>query len=190
MVNLVERAKEFATLAHKGQFRKYAPPGQDPEPYTEHLRRVAERIAQLPDATDEDRAIGWLHDTMEDCGVGYDQLEEQFGRVVALGVLWLSNPSKHYSALSRAERKRIDLNFISVSPANSQTKKGIDRIDNLRSVALAEPDFQRMYLQESIDLLYKGIQDADTVVWSELENIIFEIGQRLNFKIGQRINRS
>lgn len=56
-VSLVNRAKELAYRAHAGQVDKAG------RPYIEHLSRVADAVADDPEA----EAVAWLHDVLEDC---------------------------------------------------------------------------------------------------------------------------
>lgn len=70
MENKIEKAKEFATKAHKGQVRK----GRG-SPYTEHLEEVAKILMDM-DASENVICAGWLHDTVEDTGVSLEQLTQ------------------------------------------------------------------------------------------------------------------
>lgn len=73
----VERALDFATEAHEGQRRKSG------APFIEHPIATAEYLAALHiDANTLAAAL--LHDTMEDCGVQYKELERRFNADVAM----------------------------------------------------------------------------------------------------------
>lgn len=84
-LGLVERAEAFARYRHEGQTRKFSK-----TPYAEHPAAVARLLAEY---TDKDYllAAAWLHDTMEDCGVTYDDLAAEFGPYVASLVFQLTN---------------------------------------------------------------------------------------------------
>jgi guanosine-3',5'-bis(diphosphate) 3'-pyrophosphohydrolase len=71
-MNTVERARIFAMAAHSavGQTRKYTG-----EPYWTHTQAVADRVAQLADATEEQIAAAHLHDTLEDTAVTFDLIQ-------------------------------------------------------------------------------------------------------------------
>ena len=62
MNDLVRRAREFATSAHKriGHRRKYSQ-----QPYDAHLKAVANLVAEVSD-DQQMIAAAWLHDTVED----------------------------------------------------------------------------------------------------------------------------
>lgn len=61
---LVALAEQIARRAHTGQR------DQAGEPYIEHPRRVAGRVAGDPEA----EAVAWLHDVVEDCPVSLQDL--------------------------------------------------------------------------------------------------------------------
>ena len=73
----LEKAVEFATRAHEGQVRKATD-----VPYIEHPLEVLDIVKELTE--DEDvLCAAVLHDVLEDCGIGYEKLEEEFGERVA-----------------------------------------------------------------------------------------------------------
>lgn len=66
-VDIVQLAQGIAAVAHRGQVDKVG------EPYIEHPRRVAERVAAAGGSA-EAVATAWLHDVLEDCDVTGDDL--------------------------------------------------------------------------------------------------------------------
>lgn len=73
---LIERAYRRAEQAHEGQVRKSG------EPYFTHCVAVATILADMKlDA--EAIAAGLLHDTVEDTDITYDDIKNEFGRVIA-----------------------------------------------------------------------------------------------------------
>ena len=75
-IALIERAANFATEHHAGQFRKSG------EPYIIHLINVAYILAELQ-AGPSTIAAGFLHDTIEDTGVSKEELAQQFNEEIA-----------------------------------------------------------------------------------------------------------
>jgi (p)ppGpp synthase/HD superfamily hydrolase len=75
--SFIQRASEFAAEAHKDQFRDGGK-----VPFIEHPMLTASIISLVTD-DEEIIAAAWLHDTMEDCGVTFNQLEDKFGHRVA-----------------------------------------------------------------------------------------------------------
>ena len=92
---MIEKARRFAEMAHKGQVRKY-----NGQPYFTHPERVARRLEGLGYGP-EMVAAGYLHDVVEDCGVKIEEIRVVFGDKVADLVSGLTNPSKGMKA-SRA----------------------------------------------------------------------------------------
>src|SRR5580704_307796 len=72
---LEEQARKFATAAHArvDQKRKYTN-----APYITHPAAVVEIMRSVPH-TEEMLAAAWLHDTVEDCGVGIAAIFRYFG---------------------------------------------------------------------------------------------------------------
>lgn len=177
-------AIEFATAKHAGQFRKYSPPGESPEPYIMHPLRVMRRVVEYLENTPAVRSfdslrkympiVAVLHDVVEDCGVDNYEIERRFGACVAAGVRWLTKESLAdvFKSKSRAERRAIDLIQIRRAPREWQIIKMFDRIDNLRSMKYAPAEFvTKLYIPESKDLL-KIIGAADEQVAKELFDAI------------------
>jgi (p)ppGpp synthase/HD superfamily hydrolase len=57
------------------------------------------------------------------------------------------------SAGSRAERKKIELRYLSGQSPSAKLIKAYDRMDNLRDILHAGRDFARLYARETIDLV-------------------------------------
>ncbi len=136
MIDLIEGAKFVATLAHKGQMRKY-----DKLPYITHPRNVAQLV--------------------EDTDVTYSDLVNLFGNKVGDMVYALTDqytPEK-YPTYNRTYRKRKEADRIAVYSAEVQTIKLADMYENTRSIIDHDPAFAKTYLQEKaylFDRLCKG----------------------------------
>ncbi|NOZ71520.1 MAG: bifunctional (p)ppGpp synthetase/guanosine-3',5'-bis(diphosphate) 3'-pyrophosphohydrolase [Chloroflexi bacterium] len=94
---LVRRAYDVAEQFHRGQKRSS---GED---YISHPLAVADILADLHSDA-ETLAAGLLHDVIEDCDYTPEQLEEQFGPVIARMVLGVTKLSKQ----TRAELEPTD----------------------------------------------------------------------------------
>lgn len=120
-MNIVDRARMIATAAHEGQRRKYTG-----EPYINHPERVAE-LASLyyawPGVSREIiSAVALLHDTIEDCGMTGEAIEEAFGSFTRYAVEELTKPNKPIMMTARMI-KACDLidnlsNLVDVAPAD------------------------------------------------------------------------
>jgi (p)ppGpp synthase/HD superfamily hydrolase len=175
-VNLVEKARVFATAAHcaVGQKRKYT--GED---YIVHPEEVASLVKSTRGATDEMIAASWLHDTLEDTQVTYAVLHAEFGLVVADYVLWLSDVSRPQDG-NRSYRKMLDRQHIAAAPAEVQSIKVADLISNTRSILAHDKKFAAVYLEEKrqlMDVLTKA--DADLRYWAlaQLDADLRELAQ-------------
>jgi guanosine-3',5'-bis(diphosphate) 3'-pyrophosphohydrolase len=73
----VADARAFALAAHGDQSDKLG------VPYGAHLAHVASQLARFGR---EFEITGWLHDVIEDTGVGLDEIEARFGPVIAQAV--------------------------------------------------------------------------------------------------------
>lgn len=152
MGDLELRAREFAAAAHHGQKRKYTF-----DPYIVHPAAVAALVRAVPH-TEEMLAAAWLHDTVEDCGVSHKTVLDTFGNEVLLLVLWLTDVSVAGDG-NRAVRKALDRAHTAKAPAEAQTVKLADLIDNSRSIVVNDPGFARTYLAEKallLDVMTRG----------------------------------
>jgi (p)ppGpp synthase/HD superfamily hydrolase len=147
-MNMVERARVFATAAHAAvkQVRKYTF-----EPYIVHPTEVAGIVASVPH-TDEMLAAAWLHDTLEDTGVSIVDIHVEFGHKVAELVGWLTDVSTPEHG-NRAVRKALDRDHIACAPAAAQTIKCADLRSNTISIAKYDPAFAKTYLAEKREML-------------------------------------
>lgn len=153
-MTLVERARIFATAAHAavGQTRKYTG-----EPYVVHPIEVAS-IVENVGGSNAMIAAALLHDVLEDTGVTFDLLVEQFGSEVAELVLWLTDVSRPEDG-NRSTRKALDRQHSAAAPADAQTVKVADLISNTRSIVAHDPGFAKTYLEEKrllLDVLTKA----------------------------------
>lgn len=152
--NLLERARVFATAAHAavGQTRKYTG-----EPYIVHPLEVANIVISVG-GTEAMVAAAMLHDVLEDTGVTFDLLEDEFGEEVAQLVLWLTDVSKPEDG-NRSTRKALDRQHSAAAPAEAQTIKVADLISNTKSIVMHDPNFGKVYLEEKrllLDMLTKA----------------------------------
>ncbi|MCK4547540.1 MAG: bifunctional (p)ppGpp synthetase/guanosine-3',5'-bis(diphosphate) 3'-pyrophosphohydrolase [Candidatus Eisenbacteria sp.] len=122
----IERARQFATEAHDGQYRK-----STRVPYIEHPMRVA-RMLEKMNAPPEVIAAGWLHDTTEDTRISPEDLRREFGEKVADIVAGASEPDK---SLTWERRKRGTIKKLRTVALESALVSAADKIDNLRSTA-------------------------------------------------------
>ncbi len=130
---VLKRALDAAAVWHREQRRKY--PGID-VPYVSHLAGVAIVLARHG-FDDEVIAAGALHDSIEDCGVTFEELASRFGeRVAAL----VRNVSEADKSASWEERKARYLVHFSAKEWDAQAITLADKIDNFQSIVLCKRD--------------------------------------------------
>lgn len=113
-------------------------------------------------------AVAWLHDIAEDQGVTLEQIAEQFGPTVWLGVRLLSD----LEVGNRATRKAATCARLSAAPGWVQTINYADLISNTSSIVLHDPGFARIYLPEKRSLLVgmrDGCQELHRIASSQAE---------------------
>ncbi len=175
-LDAVEDARRFATLAHAGQFRKY-----NGQPYHVHTRRVGIRVLQLGLPTYA-AAAAHAHDILEDCKqITYDHLEDVIGSAAAELVRRLTNPSKRFSHLTRAEKKKMDREHIAEQSVVARCVKLLDRIDNVNDMALAPAADQRRYARES-RLLLNALAGTHSFLERELHESLRVVERRVGIE--------
>ena len=163
-MDLIKKARKFATRAHKGQVRKYTG-----EPYIVHPIAVAETV-RIHGGSDEMVAAAMLHDTIEDTNVTYDDVRKEFGITVAGLVRELTDTSSPSDG-NRAVRKEIDRRRLAKASADAQTIKLADLIDNTTSIVAHDPGFAKVYLKEKealLKVMNKGLADLRVTAWCQV----------------------
>jgi len=165
-MDIVERARVFATAAHAGQTRKYT--GAD---YITHPAAVVELLLRhVPDVTAAQLAAAWLHD-MEDCDVDPSVLVDEFGQEVASLVEQLTDISTSADG-DREARKSIDRAHTALATAQAQDIKIADIADNTQSIVDLDPEFAVIYLtekQRQLEVLGEGCQELMAIAKGYVE---------------------
>lgn len=121
-------AKKFAQEKHKNQKRK-----DGVTPYSDHLEGVVNRLKNLG-VTDKDvLCAAWLHDIIEDTDVTFDQINERFGREVAVIVLSLSKDQN----ILKKDREIQYISQLKEAPFQTKIIKLCDISANLKDLANA-----------------------------------------------------
>lgn len=152
MSDLIQKAKDFAVLAHWGQT------WAEGKPYVLHLDSVAEVLGiygwELPFISNNQFTMLWaaayLHDTVEDTSTTIEDIKREFGPEVAALVWAVTNePGKN-----RAERHAATYPKIANTPLALFLKLA-DRIANVEASVLTDSKLLRMYQKE-----YPGFKAA------------------------------
>jgi (p)ppGpp synthase/HD superfamily hydrolase len=137
---LIARALDYAARKHVDQRRK----GVAQEPYINHLSEVALLLAEATGGADANLVVaGLLHDCIEDQGVTREELVALFGKDVADLVTAVTDDK----TLTKAERKRLQVERAPHKSDRAKMLKIADKTANLRTLAVSPPrgwDEQRM----------------------------------------------
>lgn len=164
MTPRVKQALDFATAAHAsiGQKRKYT--GED---YIVHPIAVMEIVKTVPH-TEEMLMAALLHDTVEDTPVTIEDIQQEFGDVVATLVADLTDISKPEDG-NRKVRKEMDRNHTAAASSAAQTIKLADLIDNTKSIGQFDPNFWVVYKREK-QLLLAVLSRGDATLLEYAKN--------------------
>lgn len=163
---LIDRAKSFATAAHAAvqQKRKYTH-----DNYIVHPIAVAEIVKTVPHTPDM-IAAALLHDVVEDTPITLEQIEAEFGSRVRDLVYWLTDASRPEDG-NRAIRKAIDRAHSASAPAEAQTIKLADVIENTSTIDHYDPEFAKVYRKEKealLEVMDKGDPTLLKRAWNQL----------------------
>ncbi|MBD1381262.1 HD domain-containing protein [Metabacillus arenae] len=123
-MNLIDKAKRFAEIAHSGQERKLSG-----EPYFQHLENVA-LILLKAGFREEVIAAGYLHDAVEDTDTEISHIEKKFGIEVAQ----LVTANTENKNLSWEERKQRTISFVKTASIEEKAIIAADKLDNINSL--------------------------------------------------------
>ena len=129
---LLLKALAFAAHKHRDQRRK------DPEasPYINHPIALADVLVNEGGVSDvEVLCAALLHDTVEDTATTPQELAQAFGARIARIVAEVTDDK----ALSKAERKRLQVEHAARLSPEAKLVKLADKICNLRDVAVRAP---------------------------------------------------
>lgn len=143
---LIEKAYEFAKKAHEGQLR------QSGDPYFLHVVETAKNLARFGmDATTV--AAGLLHDTIEDCGISDEVMEQEFGKdivflvngVTKLGKVKYQGRDRHVESLRKF--------FVAVAEDFRVLMiKLADRLHNLQTLKYVKKEKQKRIALEALEV--------------------------------------
>ena len=178
---MIFTAIEFATKAHRGQYRKGTR-----IPYIIHPLNVAKILIEQ-DCANEVVVAGLLHDTVEDTPVTLSDIHNAFGPTVTALVKASSEPDR---SDMWENRKQHTLDFLKTAPREVLLISCADKLDNIRSMrqgyaALGEPFWDRFnrpkakqtwYYQSLAQLFIQRIDDEGTkTLFTEFEDEVNKI---------------
>ncbi|AZR73091.1 (p)ppGpp synthetase [Anoxybacter fermentans] len=146
-LDIVGRAYEFARKAHEGQFRDSG------EPFFNHPVEVAEILAEL-ELDVITIAAALLHDVVEDTDITIEQIEEEFGKEIALLVNGVTKLSQ-IAFKSREEHQAENLRKMFLAMAKDIRViliKLADRLHNMRTLNYTAPEKQKRKAEETLEI--------------------------------------
>ncbi len=169
---LITDALALSEEAHQGQFRKNTKQAEPNKvPYVVHPMRTALIILQEMGLKDKETIIAsLLHDVVEDSQgrIGIGNIEEKFGRGIALMVSILTKPPVNEN-IPREKQLQVYYERITSSSLATRIVKVADRLDNIRDcVDLADMPFQQKYLAETQEIFVPLAENTDQYLYDEL----------------------
>lgn len=148
----LERAVEFASEKHEGQFRKSG------EKYITHPLKVAGILVEW--GMDVDSVVaGVLHDVVEDTETHLDEIEKLFGQEIAFLVDGVTKVGKARSGMDNLETylPQTKDNLSKLLIAVGQDVRVIiiklaDRLHNIQTLQHMSPEKQKKIARESLDV--------------------------------------
>lgn len=168
---LIQQAKEFALVSHSNHFYP------DGRPYFFHLESVSNltKQARLYDSSlDEGTllSVSYLHDSIEDTQVRYEDIVSLFGYEIGNAVASLTKDK----TLSKKDQIQDSLNRILLTSKEAQVVKLADRIANLYQTLLITDNkwtsqYKEYYRQESL-FINKALGDSSHYLSKKLTALI------------------
>jgi len=141
----VINAKKLAKKKHEGQFRK-----DKKTEYWKHLEQVVNLLEKMGIKDNDILSAGWLHDTIEDTDTDFDDINEKFGKNVAIIV---SSVTKD----TRLIQKQREKNYIlQLKKSNWQAKavKLGDVVANISDLKNSGFEFKKQIVHTKTKLPY------------------------------------
>ena len=134
---LLQKAMEFAAGKHESHVRKGST-----IPYFTHVMEAMEIVSRMTD-DEEIRAAAVLHDTLEDTGTDYEELEKAFGRRVADLVAAVSEDKKkdRPAAETWMDRKHESVEHLEEADTDVLMIALGDKLSNVRAMTR---DYERI----------------------------------------------
>ena len=176
----INKAHEFAEVAHKGQERKYTG-----IPYISHLEETAQLLHDITDgkASTEMYQAAILHDVVEDTEVDLKEVGQEFGKEVMDLVEELTNDSDKKKEMTKKPYMANKINNMS-KPAF--LIKLCDRFSNVSGLEdrRVSNKFVKWYVKETqyiLDRLDRDLDDIEKFMVNKISQMIIYLRIDRNF---------
>lgn len=124
-LNKLDSAEQFAKDKHSGIIQ-----ADGITPYWKHLESVVSRLKNIGIADEDMLCAAWLHDTIEDTDVTFEEIYQRFGQNVAVMVLAVSKDKK----LLKKDREAQYIQQLKNASWQAQLIKLCDISSNLKNL--------------------------------------------------------
>lgn len=180
---VINNAVNYAEEMHDGFFRKSTKEGGRPELYIVHPLKVALIVLDELGLKDPDAlSVALLHDVLEQTSapITAADIENKFGRGVALGVSVLTRP-KPDPNIPREDQLATFYDRVRRSHVMTRLICLADRLDNMRdSLDLFDEEFQRRYLEETLKVHLPLAEETDPYLFNELRTVCDQLTHSLS----------
>jgi guanosine-3',5'-bis(diphosphate) 3'-pyrophosphohydrolase len=146
-IALITKAYQFADNAHAGQMRKSG------EPFITHLVNVVYILAELQ-VSPFTLVAGFLHDTIEDCGISKETIAKEFNKEIADLVESVTKVTQ-LSAMTKEEFQAENHRKIFIAMAKDIRViiiKLADRVHNMRTLFAQSVEKQKLIAKETLEV--------------------------------------
>ncbi|MDE6020953.1 MAG: HD domain-containing protein [Ruminococcus sp.] len=154
----LELAYRYAEEKHRGQYRKGG------QPYISHPVAVAEIMRERGLGIDY-QITALFHDLLEDTDASEEIIEQIGGKAVLKAVRLLTKTEGYIMSEYIEGIKSNPIAF---------AVKGADRLHNLRSAFIADMDFKKRYIRESIEWYLDFCPEIPEAVNALADSIVYE----------------
>ena len=168
----IKEALEFATKVHRNQKRING------TPYINHPIRVAENVKKYVQEKNMDELVisAYLHDTLEDGFITYDDIANKFGYKIANIVLELTNDVSLKNKLGKTRYLQLKMKKMN---NDALSVKLCDRLDNVRDLINADETFKYKYLEETNNIINyilknRKLSEIHITLISEIKNVMLK----------------
>lgn len=146
--SISEIALNYATLKHKGQYRK----GNNPKEYIIHPINVANLVKKYKESHNIESlvAAAYLHDTLEDTDTTYYDLVKKFGFEIASLVMEVTTDKDLKNEIGKTKYLCIKMKNMSNW---ALVIKLCDRLDNISSLIDVDLEFRKKYIEETLFIM-------------------------------------